>query len=150
MQVIESFNVGGGQYQNARQLCCKLSEYEYVKEWEIFVGRCVEFMRIRTSKEQILEVGSERSSLKCKRYAFDIKNYEKPVAIFGLLQTKSIADKEREVLVSFGLILKRKKVFGKRAKSLARLEGKAEEDRGVEGRGTVMGVRSRNDKNVND
>jgi hypothetical protein len=33
----------------------------------------------------VLEVGNERNSLKCKRYAFEIKSYEKPVAVFGVM-----------------------------------------------------------------
>lgn len=79
-------------------------------------------MRIRTSKEQYLEVGNERNHLKCKRLPFDIKSFEKPIACYGITDTRSVGEREREVLVAFGLVMKRKNIFGGRAQSLARLE----------------------------
>ncbi len=44
------------------------------------------------------------------------------MACYGITETRSVGEREREVLVAFGLVLKRKNVFGGRAQSLARLE----------------------------
>ena len=70
----------------------------------------------------MLEIGNERNSLKCKRHVFDIKTYEKPIAVYGVIENRPMGDKEREVLISFGLLLKRKNVFGKKSKSVYKLE----------------------------
>ena len=50
-------------------------------------------MKIRTSKQQILEAGNERNRLKCKRLSFDIKSFEKPIACYGILDMKMAGEK---------------------------------------------------------
>ena len=47
-------------------------------------------MRIRTSRDQILEVGSDRNYTKCKKFTFDIRTNEKPIAFLGAIETKKI------------------------------------------------------------
>jgi len=42
-------------------------------------------MKMKTNKERVLEVGNERSAPKCKKYEFEIKNYEKPIAFLGTI-----------------------------------------------------------------
>jgi hypothetical protein len=61
-------------------------------------------MRIRTSRDQLLDVGSDRNSLKCKKFTFDIRNNEKPIAFLGTMENKKMFGKEdKEFLISFGL-----------------------------------------------
>lgn len=49
-------------------------------------------MRIRTSRDQVLEVGNEKNHLKCKKFNFDIKTNEKPIAIMGAIESKKLGN----------------------------------------------------------
>lgn len=61
-------------------------------------------MRFQTSRQQTLEVGSDKNYLKCKQFNFDIRNHEKPIAFLGAIENKKILGSEgKEVLISFGL-----------------------------------------------
>jgi len=55
---------------------------------EIFSGRGIEFIRIVTSKENMLEVGNPRSLPKCRQHNFDIGSHEKPIAMMGVVENR--------------------------------------------------------------
>lgn len=65
---------------------------------------------MRTSKNQVFEVGNEKNVIKCKQFKFDIKNNEKPIALIGTIERKP-SEREKEVLINFGFVVKRKDVF---------------------------------------
>jgi hypothetical protein len=49
MQTVTSFSIDS-HYNSTKEAVLTLSDYEYIKEWEIYCGKCIEFMKIRTSK----------------------------------------------------------------------------------------------------
>lgn len=55
----------------------------------------VEFIQLKTSRNQTLEVGNEKNQVKCKKYTFDIKNHEKPVAFGSITEVKKTGDTKK-------------------------------------------------------
>lgn len=72
-------------------------------------------MRIQTSRDRILEIGNEKNHTKCKKFTFDIRTNQKPIAFLGAIDNKKVLGVEtsRELLISFGLEIKKKDVMGK-------------------------------------
>ena len=72
-------------------------------------------MKIQTSRDRVLEVGNEKNHTKCKKFTFDIRTNEKPIAFLGAIDNKKVVgvQSNRELLISFGLQIKKKDVFGK-------------------------------------
>ena len=103
-------------------------------------------MRIRTSRDKVLEVGNEKNCVKCKKSTFDIRSNEKPIAFLGGIDNKKITgnDKGNEFLVSFGLEIKKKDVQGKTKLGFIRT-GSLQKQQSKKGLGF-----SRNDKNIVD
>ena len=54
-------------------------------------------MRIKTSREQVLEVGNEKNIIKCKQSTFDIRSNEKPIAFLGAIDSKKIVGNNNKV-----------------------------------------------------
>jgi len=52
---------------------------------DLFCGKGIEYIRIATSKERILEVGNPRCLPKTKQHSFDIGTHEKPIALMGVI-----------------------------------------------------------------
>lgn len=72
-------------------------------EMELYCGKGIEFIRIMTSKEHILEVGNSKSLPKCKKESFEIGSHEKPIAFMGVIESRKMGSEHRELLVNFGL-----------------------------------------------
>lgn len=129
---VSSFKIKHG-YKNIREGGLELSDYEYIKEVDLYCGKAVEFLKIQTSRDRVLEVGNEKNRVKCKQFSFDIRNNEKPIAFLGAIDTKKVVGVEgtRELLISFGLEIKKKDVVGKskfnssRANSMAKQSSKS-------------------------
>lgn len=92
-------------YKNIKHGDLALTDFEYIKDIEIYCWKYIEFMRIRTSRDKILEVGNEKNCIKCKKSTFDIRSHEKPIAFLGAIDNKKVVGTERasEFLISFGL-----------------------------------------------
>lgn len=61
---------------------------------EIYCSRFIEFIRIKTTRSQMIEVGTEKNQAKCKKFTFDIKTNEKPIAFMGAIETKKLGGNE--------------------------------------------------------
>lgn len=75
---------------------------------EIFCSRFIEFIRIRTSRNQILEVGTEKNQAKSKKFTYDIKTNQKPIAFMGAIETKKLGGNQingsnKEHIISLGI-----------------------------------------------
>ena len=112
LQPVKSFEVDFS-YQNVKEGGLLLGEFEYIKDIEVYCSKFIEFLRIRTSKERVLEVGNERSCPKCKQSSFSIRANEKPVAFLGVLDSRKFG-KHHEYLVSLGLEIRKKEVQPKK------------------------------------
>lgn len=44
-----------------------------------------------------MEVGTEKNGAKCKRFSYDIKTNEKPIAFMGSIETKKLGANELNV-----------------------------------------------------
>jgi hypothetical protein len=88
-------------------------DFEYIAGMELFCGRGIEFLRLVTSKEHILEVGNPKSLPRCKQHTFDIAPHEKPIAVLGIIEHRKVAGENREFLVNLGLELRKKGVVGR-------------------------------------
>lgn len=84
---MDSFSIPT-QYANIKTTELILGDYEYISHMELFCGRGIEFIRIITSKEHILEIGNPRSLPKCKQHTFDIGSHEKPISILGVIENR--------------------------------------------------------------
>jgi hypothetical protein len=71
---IQTFDVDHS-YTNVKTVEIVFQEHEYIKELDIYCGKMVEFIQLKTSRNQILEVGNEKNQAKCKKYSFGIKNH---------------------------------------------------------------------------
>jgi hypothetical protein len=57
---------------------------------EILCSRFIEFIRIKTTRNQLLEVGTEKNHAKCKKFTYDIKTNEKPISFMGAIESKKL------------------------------------------------------------
>ena len=112
LKPVKSFEVAFS-YQNIKEGELLLGEFEYIKDIEVYCSKFIEFMRIRTSRERVLEVGNERSCPKCKQSSFSIRSNEKPIGFLGVLDSRKFG-KHSEYLVSLGLEIRKKEVQAKR------------------------------------
>lgn len=51
-------------------------------------------MRIKTTRSQVLEAGTEKNHAKCKKFNYDIKTNEKPIAFMGVIEAKKLGGNE--------------------------------------------------------
>jgi hypothetical protein len=86
---ISSFKISHN-YKNLKVGELALTDFEYIKDIEIYSSKFIEFMQIRTSRDKIMEVGCERNKVKCKQSNFDIRSHEKPIAFLGAIDDKKI------------------------------------------------------------
>lgn len=94
-----------------------------------------------------MEIGNYKNLTKCKKFEFDIRTNEKPIAFLGAIDNKKILGNEtsKELLISFGLEIKKKDVVGKgrynpaRTTSLVKSSSKS-----------ILGSGVKNDKNILD
>lgn len=57
---------------------------EYIISIEGFYNFfCLEFLRLLTSRGNVLEVGSKKNIARCKKFSYEIKKNEMPVAFLG-------------------------------------------------------------------
>lgn len=110
---IETFKINHS-YKNTKKADLAFHQFEYIKEMQIYCSKFIEFLRIRTSRDQIFEVGNEKNSIKCKKFTFDIRTSEKPISMMGAIESKKLGnDNSKEHLISIGLQIKKKEIFTK-------------------------------------
>lgn len=61
---------------------------------EVYCGKFIEFIKIQTSRDKVLEVGNYKNLTKCKKFEFDIRTNEKPIAFLGAIDNKKILGME--------------------------------------------------------
>lgn len=69
---ISSFKISH-EYKNIKQGSLELSDFEYLKHVELYCGKFIEFIKITTSRDKVLEVGNYKNMTKCKKFEFDIR-----------------------------------------------------------------------------
>ncbi len=69
----------------------------------MYTHKFVEFIRITTSKEEVIEIGNIKNIPKCKEHHFEIKTHEKPICFLGVIESKKIGEINREYLINLGL-----------------------------------------------
>ena len=57
LKEIQSFSISH-QYKNFKEESLTLNDFEYINEMDILCSRFIEFIRIKTTRNQILEVGT--------------------------------------------------------------------------------------------
>lgn len=65
-----------------------MSGTEYIASVEGYYNfRCIEFIKITTSRGNLLEVGSIKNLGRCRKFIYEIKKNEIPVSFFGNVDT---------------------------------------------------------------
>jgi hypothetical protein len=83
MQSVCSFDAGAMK-DLMKQSSLTFYGTEYISQVEGFYNfHCLEFLRISTSRGNVLEVGSKRNLTRCKRFSYEIRKNEIPVAFLG-------------------------------------------------------------------
>lgn len=102
VKTIESFTIPS-QYANIKIVEYSFTDYEYIAGIELFCNKSIEYIKIETSKQEIIEVGNSKNIPKCKSYSFDIKHHEKPIAFIGIIENKKVNGDGKEYLINLGL-----------------------------------------------
>lgn len=102
----------------------EMSGTEYISSIEGYVNvHHIEYLKVQTSRENILEVGTKKNLTKCKLFSFDIKTDEIPVSFVGHfdISKDDISTNQKNnkkemfqncpILINYGIELRKKDVY---------------------------------------